>query len=196
MEERKNVLDGALEDLDDTCQLILAAVTMHPQGIGFNQLLKKIKQHPDIHYNSMAKTTLSEHIQHLLGKKLIEKHTLETSALKLKPSKYRISRYFRGLSKGLIAQSTTPEDILPAMMDEDAETVTRHLMSIIIDNLAACLEAVIQSPENISIYNMHQAFYNLETLMRAYRQRIQQKKEETLALETIRAWRTQQNSDV
>lgn len=194
MEERKNILDGALEDLDDTCQLILAAVTMYPQGIGFNELLKKIKQHPDAHYNSMAKTTLSEHIQHLLRKNLIEKHTLETSRLKLKPSKYRISPHFRQLSRGLIAQSTTPEDILPTMMNESAETVTRHLMSIIIDNLAECLAVVIQSPENISIYNLHQAFYNLETLMRAYRQRIQQQKEETLALETIRAWRSQQNS--
>lgn len=187
-ERRKNVLDGVLEDLDDTCQFILAEVIKHPEGIGFNALLREMKHLRDVNYNRMARTTLSEHLQHLQLKHLIEKPPPENSNLNLKPSKYRTSQYFRDLSKELMAESITPEDYLPLMMKEDAQTVTRHLMSIITGQLADCLVGVIQSPENISIYNMHQAFYNLETLMRAYRQRIQQQKEESLALETIRAW--------
>ena len=188
-ERRKDVLDEILIRLDDTCGFILAGITMHPEGIGFNKLHKEIKKYPKPnHYNKMAKTTLSLHIQHLIEEKLITNDPKNDSRLKIKPSKYQISPYFKELSKGIIAQALTPIDYLPLMRAEDASTVTVNLMDVNIILLSECLEAVLQAPENIAIFNIHQTFYNLETLMRAYRERILEKKEEKAALKTIQEW--------
>ena len=182
-ERRKDFLDEILKDLDDSCSLILVGIAKNPEGIGFNQLHREIRKHSD--YRQIAKSTLSEHLKHLLKKNLIEREEIRESLLKLKPTKYRISSYFKKLSKGFIAQSVTPEDYLPLMMSEEVNTVTQHLMFIIIQHLSDCLKSILQTPENISIWNMHQLFYNMETLMIAYRERILKKNEVNPALKVI-----------
>lgn len=189
MERRKGFLDDLLKELDDTCSFILAEITLNPQGMGFNELLKKVRKHPT--YRKMAKSTLSEHLRHLMEKKLVDKKVDKDSRLKLKPSEYRTSQHFIQLSKGLIAQSTTPEDYLPFMRTEDVKSVTNHLMEINLQHISECLKVVLQAPENIAVWNMHQAFYNLETLMRAYRERILESKEETMALKALQDWLSQ-----
>ena len=183
---RKHVLDKILDELDDPCSFILAGITMFPEGIGFNKLHREIRKQNN--YSKMAKSTLSEHLQHLRKKNLIERDIDEGSQLKLKPTTYRTSSHFKELSKGFVAQSTTPEDFLPLMMSEDVKTVTDHLMSIILIHVSECLDAVLQTPKNISIWNMQQLFYNMENLMRAYRERILQKNEAATALKVIHEW--------
>lgn len=185
IKRRKDILDEMLEDLDEHCSLILVGITMNP-GIGFNQLHKELRKHSN--HREVAKSTLSEHLKHLSKKNLIEKEIVEGSPLKIKPTKYRTSSHFKELSKGFVAQSTTQEDFLPLMISEDVKSLTKHLMRIILLHLTDCMKSTLQVPENISVLNMHQLFYNIETLMKAYRERILQKKEETTALKTIDEW--------
>jgi DNA-binding HxlR family transcriptional regulator len=180
--KRKDILDKILDELDDLDQFILAKITLNPE-IGFNELHRKIRKQNN--YSKTSKSALSGHLKHLQEKNLIEKETDEKSPLKWKPSKYRTSSYFRELSKGFVAQSLTPEDFLPLMMTEDVNEVTQHLMYIIIQQLSDCLEVVLQAPENLSMWNMGQLFYNMETLMRAYRERILKKNEANTALKVI-----------
>lgn len=40
-ENRLNALDELLKELDDPCQFILAGITIHPEGIGFNKLTQR-----------------------------------------------------------------------------------------------------------------------------------------------------------
>jgi len=181
--KRKDVLDKMLDELDDPCQFILAGITLNAEGIGFNELHREIRKQNN--YSKMSKSALSGHLKHLLEKNLIENKIDEKSPLKFKPSNYRTSSYFRELSKGFVAQSITSEDFMPLMMSEDVNEVTRHLMFISIQHLSACLKSILQAPENISSLNMFQFFYNLETLMKAYRERILKKNEESTALEVI-----------
>lgn len=183
-------MDDIVSTLDETCCYILAGISRHPEGIGFNRLLREIQKQPNSQYNKMAKTTLAQHIQHLLDKHFIENEIVKNSPLKFKPSKYRVSVYFKELSKGLIAQSVNPDDYLPLMRAEDAGKLTMHLMDLNLQYLSECIETVLQNPENIALFNINQTFYNLETLMRAYRERILERKEERIALKTIQDWVT------
>ena len=186
----REFLDELLSELDDECSFILAAIILHPEGIGFNELNRKIKKDPKSLYYKMAKSTLSKHLNHLIDKNLIEKKVIENSRLKLKPSKYKTSQYFNDLSKGFIAQSTSPEDYLPPMRAKDVRTATSHLMFLINQHVAKCLQASLTVPENISIWNIHQAFYILETMIRAYRERVLESKEESEASKAIQACRS------
>lgn len=185
MAERKNILDAILRDLDDQCSIILVEITMNPKGIGFNSLYKKIRKHPG--FLKIAKPTLVDHLQHLFGFDLIEKEILENSKLKLKPTLYKTSQYFRKLSKGMIAQSTTPEDLLPIFREKDAQTATNLILNQILLETVECLKITLQTPDKISTWNMRQHFYILETLMKAYRERILEKNELAKALETLQA---------
>jgi len=182
-ENRSDVLDEILKELDNPCQFILAGIILNHEGIGFNELHRAIRKQNN--YSKMSKSALSAHLKHLLGENLIENEIDEKSPLKFKPSKYRTSSYFKELSKGFVAQSVTPEHYLPLMISEDVTEVTHHLMYILIQQLSDCLKSVLQTPENISIWNMHQLFYNMETLMRAYRERILKKNEIDTALKLI-----------
>lgn len=181
---RKDILDKTLEELDDHCSFILAGIIYHSEeGIGFNQLYREIREKRN--YSNIAKTTLCIHLKHLLDTNFITKDIEEDSRLKLKPTTYRTSPYFKELSKGFVAQSITPEDFLPLMMSEDVKSVTNHLMNTIILHVSECLASVLQAPENISRLNMFQLFYNMETLMRAYRERILEKNKR----QPFRGWR-------
>ena len=182
-EDKLAELNKILYKLDDYCSFILAGITMHPKGIGFNELHREIRKQNN--YSKMSKSALSGHLKHLLGENLIEREEVTDSPLKIKPTKYRTSSYFKELSKGFVAQSVTPEDFIPLMMSEDANEVTQHLMCIIIQHLSDCLKSILQAPENISSLNMSQLFYNMETWMRAYRERILQKNEANTALNFI-----------
>ncbi len=186
----REFLDELLAELDDECSFILAAIILHPEGIGFNELNRKIKKDPKSLYYKMAKSTLSKHLNHLIDKNLLEKKVIENSRLKLKPSKYMTSQYFNDLSKGFIDQSTSPEDYLPLMRAEDIRSVTSQLMFLINQHVTECMRTSLTVPENISIWNIHQALYNLEILMRAYRERVLESKEESEALKAIRACRS------
>jgi len=186
MIERKIELNEFLNKLDETCSFILAEIIQNPKGIGFNELYRRIKKHSEC--RTMAKSTLSDHIKHLVDQNFIERKTVKDSPLKLKPVQYRTSQHFRKLSKGMIAQSVSPEDFLPLMRKQNASEVTNQLMSAIFTNVTECLKAILQAPENISRLNMHQAFYIMETLMIAYRKRILESKDEITALKTIDEW--------
>ena len=188
--KKEDSLDELLEELDDECSFILAAIILHPDGIGFNDLNRKIKKDPQSSYYKMAKSTLSKHLTHLIDKKLIEKKVVENSRLKLKPSKYMTSPHFKDLSKGFITQSTAPKDYMPLMRAEDVRSVTNHLMFFINQHVTECLRASLQAPDNVSIWNMHHAFYNLETLMRAYRERVLEGKKESEALKALQDCRS------
>jgi DNA-binding HxlR family transcriptional regulator len=183
-EEKLAELNQILYKLDDYCSFILAGITVHPEGIGFGELLREIREHDK--YKKMSRTALSTHLKHLRAKNLIEKKTKKDSPLKIKPTIYSTSSYFRELSKGFIAQSVAPEDFLPLMMAEDVTEVTQHLMHIIVQQLSDCLQIVLQAPKNVSEWNMGQLFFNMETLMRAYRERIDKKNEVNTALKVIR----------
>ena len=175
----REFLDELLSELDDECSFILAAIILHPEGIGFNELNRKIKKDPKGLYYKMAKSTLSKHLKHLIKKNLVRKKVIENSRLKLKPSKYKTSQYFNDLSKGFIAQSISPKDYLPHMRAEDVRTATNHLMFLINQHVTRCLKASLTVPENISIWNIHQALHITETMMRAYRERVLESKEES-----------------
>ena len=179
-------LDDALIKLDNQCGFILATISMNEKGFGFNSLLKKIREHDE--HKRMAKSTLSIHLKHLEEGNLIENEIVKESPLKYKPAKYKISQHFREISKGMIAQSTTPEDFLPFMRDLDAEALTDQLMKAIHAHVAECLGIMIQVPDEISRWNMHQALYNLRSLMIAYRERIIERKEEIVASTALDKW--------
>jgi hypothetical protein len=190
MEKRRGFLDELLEELDDTCSFILAAITRNPEGIGFNELYRKIRENPETQYNKMAKSSLSKHLTHLVDKTLVEKKVDKESKLKLKPSKYMPSQYFKDLSKGFIAQSTSPKDYMPLMRSEDVRSLTSHLMFIINQHLTESLSASLVAPEKIFIWNVHQAFHNIETLMRAYKERVLESKEESEARKALQYCRS------
>ena len=74
------------------------------------------------------------------------------------------------------------------MRAENVKPVTIQLMKVMTYSLSECLKASLQSKDNISTYIMHQAFYNLETLMKAYRTRVTEEKKETIAIKAIEDW--------
>jgi DNA-binding HxlR family transcriptional regulator len=182
-ERKKDILDKLLDELDAPCQFILAGIILNPEGIGFNELHREIRKQNN--YSKLSRSALSGHLKHLQEKNLIENKIDEKSPLKFKPSNYCTSPHFRELSKGFVAQSVTPEDFIPLMMNEDVNEVTQHLMCMSIQHLSDCLKSILQTPENISSLNMFQFFYILETLMKAYRVRILEKNEESRALKVI-----------
>ncbi len=183
-EDKLAELNKILYKLDDYCSFILAGITMHPEGLGFGELHREIKKHE--RYRKISRSALSTHLKHLRAKNLIKrKIKKKDSPLYHKPVEYSTSAYFRELSKGFVAQSVTPEDFIPLMMNEDVTEVTQHLMYITIQHLSDCLKSILQAPENISNLNMFQLFYNIETWMRAYRERILKKNEVNTALKVI-----------
>lgn len=186
MSAKEEILNETLRGLDDYGSVILVAIIRHPEGIGFNSLQKEIRKHPKC--ETMAKTTLSEHLHYLVGNNLVDRDLDENSKLKFKPTKYKTSQYFRNISKEYIAQSTTPEDFLSLMRTEDVATVTKHLMSSTLTQIAECLKAVVSAPEKISRVKIKQLAYNLETMTIAYRERILETKEEAIALNAINTW--------
>ena len=188
LERRKDVLDEILEKLDETCSLILTGIIMNPKGIGFNELHRQLRKKNK--YRAVAKTTLSQHLLHLQASKLIDKDKIQNSPLTIKPSNYHTSQYFKELSKGFIAQSTTVEYLLPEILSKDIKSLTNDLIRVILLHLSESLKSVLQVPENIFVWNMHQAFYNIETLVRAYKKRVIKNKEEGPALKAIEEWIT------
>jgi DNA-binding HxlR family transcriptional regulator len=184
MEKNPNAIELLNKIQDEECAYILAEIINNPKGIGFNQLHRNMRKHPQC--EKMAKSTLSKHLKHLMEDYFIEKDIEKQSNPSLKPgSNYKTTKHFRELTKNGIAQSTTPEDFLPLMRAEDAQLVTKHLLNIMQWHLRECLKAMLQAPESISKLNMHQAFYILETLMTAYRKRIRERGEEKKALQAI-----------
>ena len=183
MEKTPNAIELLNKIQDEECAYILAEIINNPKGIGFNQLYRNMRKHSQC--EKMAKSTLSKHLKHLMEDYFIEKEIEKQSNMNNKPVKYKTSKHFRELTKNGIAQSTTPEDVLPLMRAEDAQLVTEHLLHVMLWHLRECLKVMLQSPENISKLKMHQAFYNLETFMTAYRKRIKERREEKKALQAI-----------
>ena len=185
---RKSILDKLLKDLGNVPSYILMRIGFHQKGIGFNKLYREIKIDNQSIYQKMAKSTLSKHLKFLLEKNVLEKQINENSPLKIKPTTYIISKYFREISKGILFLSTTPEDYLLLMRSESIEDVTIQLKNMMSYEIYDCIKGVIQVPENIAEYTMCNFFYNLETVIRAYRTRVLEKKEEKMALKTIQKW--------
>jgi hypothetical protein len=187
MSEKRNVIDDILQDLnkDDASSYIFAAISSHPEGIGFNKLLKEIRHGPDRHYRKMAKTTLSLNLKILITKNLVERTVEEDSYLKLKPTKYQMSPYFRENMKGLLAQTTLPEEYNNYMKDKDGINIARIIIKIAINHISDCLAESLQYPDNIANFTMKQLFYNLEAWFTEFRKLAIEKNQVEIAIDEL-----------
>jgi len=181
MKRKLNIVENLILPLDKHCKYLLFLLSVedaknkkgntNQKGFGFNELyhyLQQLKKRSFLALN-FTRPTLAKHLNHLVEGGFLEKTVIKKSNLKLKPTKYRISKFWRELTQVFYPWVNFDEN---KAMKTYSSYNTKILTSVILYDVLLCFARAIknclEAPPQIQKWFLENAFYLQENLTQCY----------------------------
>lgn len=197
IKKRIEKIDQIASDLDRRCILLMMFFSVrYPKDpkktYGFNELYRKISkiiEETKIRA-SFTRQSLTTHLRHLLEKELIEVDEDKESKLKIKPRRYKLSKFYVKLTEDLRPLDIPyPKDLAKRFRFRETEPLTVVLLSMYIELCFEILRKTLTYPETYGPISREYIFSYIENLTKAYRAVVFERNESENALQIFEEFR-------
>lgn len=193
IKKRLEKADQIGSTLDERCNSLLVFFSViHDRNpgkmYGFNELYRRLDElkNKNAIKTGFTRQTLSVHLKHLLEKDLIEVREEKESKLKIKPRKYRLSKYWAELTKDLRPLYIPDyEEVLKDFKLQETKPLTLLLLGAYMKLCVEIFRKAIALPEIYGTDYRYYAYNFIENLAKAYRAIVFERNESETALSII-----------
>lgn len=180
-------------DLDQRCAYLLGVLgnlhNRYPEKTyGFNELYRELdkRKNRKLKTTVFSRQTLSQHLKHLLDKELIEVREDKDSYYKIKPRKYRLSKYLVEITKDLRPlEDLYYEEMLKDYRLLETSPLTILLLRAYMRMGVEIFRKTLAFPEFFGMYQRDHVYTTIEILTKEYKTIIHERNESEKALKIL-----------
>jgi DNA-binding transcriptional ArsR family regulator len=197
IKKRLQKADQIGSNLDERCSSLLVFFSVHynqnpMEMYGFNELYRRLGElkKKEAMKTVFTRQTLSVHLKHLLEQDLIEVREEKESNLKIKPRKYRLSKFWTELTKDLRPlYISSYEEVLKDFKLSATEPLTLLLLRAYLKLCVEIFRNALAIPEIYGTDYRYHAYNFIENLTKVYRTTVFERNEPETALRIIEGFR-------